>query len=102
MPSDKPTDLTEKTAISTNLRLAVLVVGACFLAGWYASGRLSNIDAALASHASAIQGINGTLVDIRATQEKNFERLYARLDGRMVNYPAAARAEMPAASSPSK
>ena len=98
MSDPKHTDITEKTPIQTNLRAVLLTVGAVAVAVWWASQWMGGVTAKLDTHGAAIVAIDGQLKELKDHQEKNFERLYAAVEGRRsVAYPAAASASAPAA-----
>lgn len=95
MPTDKPTDLTEKTLINTNLRTVGVAVAGVAVAVWYGSNWMGNVTAKLDRHSDAIVTINSQLSELKTNQEKNFDRLLMAIERNHVG-PVAVKAEPPA------
>ena len=98
---DKPTDLTEKTPIQTNLRTVGLAVAGVAVAVWYGSNWMGTVTSKLDTHSSAIQRIDGQLETIRAAQDENFKRLLGAIERhgvQPVGYERSMPASAPAAS----
>ena len=90
MPTDKPTDISEKTPINTNLRTVGLAVAGVAVAVWYGSNWMGAVTAKLDTHGAAITAINGQLDDLKKGQERNFDRLLMAIERKGVPVSAAA------------
>ena len=90
MPTDKPTDISEKTPINTNLRTVGLAVAGVAVAVWYGSNWMGNVTAKLDRHSDAIVTINSQLSELKTNQERNFDRLLMAIERKGMPVSAAA------------
>jgi hypothetical protein len=92
----RPTELSEKTPIQTNLRAVCLAAAGVAIAVWWGSNWMSGVTNALQNHSAAIQTINAQLAELKTGQDRNFERLLTAIEGRGDRpkaYPASAPAQ---------
>ena len=103
---DKPTDISEKTPISTNLRTVGLAVAGVAVAVWYGANWMSTVTNKLDTHSTAIQEINGQLSELRSAQEANLEKILGAIERRpqtspaRYSYPSSEPANAPAEVKP--